>query len=116
MFVIKKLSEQEMMNAFDNRFCGYSFRVKSWPPDLAVHKTKDQKCFISNNYKDEPNIASWICSELLEPLHYSDIEVVEDFEGFERNFLIALIDPDLFDTEEEKLQVATSFIEQIREI
>jgi hypothetical protein len=117
MFTLKEIAKDELLKAFDKRFCGYCFRKKDWPEDLAVCKTTDQEYFISSNYKEVKGIAGWICSELLEPLLPGDIEVVEDnFSKFNRNFLLGLQDPDLYDTEEEKLAVAENFIEQIREL
>ena len=111
------LPPQEKCKAIDNRLCGYCFRLKHWPEDLAVCKTKDQVCYISSTYRGEPGIASWICSELLDAHLPGEIEVVEDdFPKFQSNFLMSLVDPDLFDTEEEKLQVAESFILQCREM
>lgn len=116
MFTVKEIPKEEFYKAFDKRFCGYSFRKKTWPSELAVCKTKDQRCFISKPYENIPGIAAFICSELLEALSPEDIEIVEDFEGFERNFLIGLVDPDLYDTEEEKDRVVESFISQLKEL
>lgn len=116
MFTVKEVTKEEFYKAFDKRFCGYSFRKKTWPPELAVCKTEDQRCFISKAYENVPGMAPFICSELLEVLRPEDIEIVEDFEGFERNFLVGLVDPDLYDTEEEKDRVVKNFIDQIKEL
>ena len=110
--VVKMIQEEEMEKLFSKKFLGSYFRKKNWAPDLAVYVSEDQECFISKPYKDT-NLSGYICGELLDVVHWRNIDIVEEFEKFPcKCFLLNIVDPDNFPG----LSYAENVLEQMRQI
>jgi len=115
-FSVKVLSEEEMGKLLDKKFLGSYFRKKNWASDLAVYISENQECFISKPYKDI-NISGYICGELLDVVHWKDIEIVEEFEKLPcKCFLLNLVDPDNFSSKDAQLFYIENVLGQIRQM